>query len=78
MDAIEPGTEGSAVAMLFTGGAIIGASAPVIAGLVYSNLEFEGLVIYAGVIACGLWEIWEGRQARVGGRSIYLGMTGDA
>ena len=37
--------------MLFTGGAIIGASAPVIAGLVYSNLEFEGLVIYAGVIA---------------------------
>ena len=37
--------------MLFTGGAIIGASAPVIAGLVYSNLDFEGLVIYAGVIA---------------------------
>ena len=51
MDAIEPGTEGSAVAMLFTGGAIIGASAPVIAGLIYSNLDFEGLVIYAGVIA---------------------------
>ena len=51
MDAIEPGTEGSAVAMLFTGGAIIGASAPVIAGLVYTTWEFSGLVVYAGSIA---------------------------
>ena len=45
------GTEGSAVAMLFTGGAIIGASAPVIAGLVYTSWEFSGLVFYAGSIA---------------------------
>ena len=51
MDAIEPGTEGSAVAMLFTGGAIIGAAAPVIAGLVNTTWDFRGVVIYAGSIA---------------------------
>ncbi len=51
MDAIEPGTEGSAVAMIFTGGAIIGAVAPVIAGVINSTWDFQGVVIYAGSIA---------------------------
>ena len=37
--------------MLFTGGAIIGAAAPVIAGLVNTTWDFRGVVIYAGSIA---------------------------
>lgn len=51
MDAVEPGTEGSAIAMLFTGAAIVGAFSPIVAGWVNSEAGFSGVVLYAGSIA---------------------------
>jgi len=51
MDAVKGGTEGTTVAMLFTGGAIIGALSPLVAGLVFTNWYFHGVVLYAGSIA---------------------------
>jgi FSR family fosmidomycin resistance protein-like MFS transporter len=50
MDAVERGTEGSAVAMLFTGGAVVGAVSPVIAGWVNGNWGFSGVILYAATI----------------------------
>ena len=51
MDVVEDGIEGSTVAMLFTGGAIVGAISPVVAGWVNGTWGFSGVVLYAGVIA---------------------------
>ena len=46
MDAVRGGTEGSAVAMLFTGSAVVGAVSPVIAGWVNGNWGFSGVILY--------------------------------
>ncbi len=51
IDAVKTGTEGSAVAMIFTGGAIVGAIGPVIAGFVNRSWEFQGVIIYVASIA---------------------------
>lgn len=51
MDATRRGAEGSAIAMVFTGGAIIGALAPVAAGAIFANWAFQGVVLFAGAIA---------------------------
>ena len=51
MDAVQPGTEGSAVAMLFTGGAVVGAISPVVAGAINGQWGFTGVVVYAATIA---------------------------
>ena len=50
MDVVEDGTEGSAIAMLFTGGAVVGAISPVVAGWVNGTWGFSGVVLYAGTI----------------------------
>ena len=51
MDAVRGGTEGSAVAMLFTGSAVVGAVSPVIAGWVNGLWGFSGVILYAATIA---------------------------
>jgi FSR family fosmidomycin resistance protein-like MFS transporter len=50
MESVADGSEGSAVAMLFTGGAIVGAISPVLAGAINSTWDFEGVIIYAGCL----------------------------
>ncbi len=51
MDQVDRGTEGSATALMFTGGSVIGALSPVLAGWIFQNWNFQGVVIYCGVIA---------------------------
>ena len=51
MESVAGGSEGSAVAMLFTGGAIVGAISPVVAGAINTQWDFHGVVVYAGCIA---------------------------
>ncbi len=51
MDQVDRGAEGSATALMFTGGSVIGALSPVLAGWIFQNWNFEGVVIYCGVIA---------------------------
>ena len=52
MDQISKGSEGSATALMFTGGAIIGSLSPLVAGIIYDgSLGFSGVVIYSGIIA---------------------------
>ena len=50
MESVAGGSEGSAVAMLFTGGAIVGAISPVVAGAINANWDFHGVVVYSGCI----------------------------
>ena len=51
MESVADGSEGSAVAMLFTAGAIVGAISPVLAGAINSSWDFDGVIVYAGSIA---------------------------
>ena len=51
MDATDVGSEGTSVAVLFAGGSLIGAIAPVIAGAVNTNWNFDGVVIFVGSLA---------------------------
>ena len=51
MESVAGGSEGSAVAMLFTGGAIVGAISPVVAGAINTQWDFHGVVVYSGCIA---------------------------
>ena len=51
MESVAGGSEGSAVAMLFTGGAIVGAISPVLAGAINASWDFDGVIVYAGSIA---------------------------
>ena len=51
MDQIDAGTEGSAVALMFAGGSIIGSLSPLAAGVINNQWEFQGVVIFAGTIA---------------------------
>ena len=59
MDATEAGSEGSSVAALFAGGALIGAIAPPVAGAINSDAGFEGVAIFvAGLAAIGALLSW--------------------
>jgi len=51
LDAVPAGVEGSTVAILFSGGAIIGGIAPILAGLINQSAGFQGVVWFAGSIA---------------------------
>jgi len=51
LDATPVGVEGSAVAVLFSGGAVIGAAAPWIAGFINQSAGFQGVIWFAGSIA---------------------------
>ena len=51
MDQVERGSEGSATALIFTGGSVVGSLSPILAGKIFETNNFEGIVIYCGVIA---------------------------
>ena len=51
MDMIDKGSEGAGTALMFTGGAVIGALTPIAAGFINQSNGFEGVVIFAGIIA---------------------------
>lgn len=51
MDQVERGSEGSATALIFTGGSVVGSLSPILAGKIFETNNFEGIVIYCGAIA---------------------------
>ncbi len=51
MDQVERGSEGSATALIFAGGSVVGSLSPIIAGKIYETNGFEGIVLYCGTIA---------------------------
>ena len=51
MDQVERGSEGSATALIFTGGSVVGSLSPILAGKIFETNNFEGIVIYCGLIA---------------------------
>ena len=51
MDQVGAGTEGSATAMMFTGGAVIGALSPIAAGALFDAIGWSAVVIFCGAIA---------------------------
>ena len=51
LDVVPEGVEGSAVAILFSGGAVIGAVGPILAGIINQAAGFQGVVWFAGSIA---------------------------
>jgi len=59
MDATDVGSEGTSVAALFAGGALIGAVAPAVAGAINTDAGFDGVVIFvAGLAAVGTVVAW--------------------
>jgi len=48
LDAAPVGVQGSTVAILFSGGMVIGAIAPYVAGFINQSAGFEGVVLFAG------------------------------
>ena len=50
LDAAEKGTEGSGVALMFTGAAIFGAASPVIAGRLRELFSMDGVFYYTAII----------------------------
>ncbi|MBI4220694.1 MAG: MFS transporter [Chloroflexi bacterium] len=51
MDVTEKGSEGTSIALMFAGGAVIGAVAPVAAGAINSSWGFQGVVLFASAVA---------------------------
>ena len=51
MDQTEKGSEGSSIALMFAGGAAIGSAAPIAAGAINSEWGFQGVVVFAAIIA---------------------------
>lgn len=51
MDQIDKGSEGSGTALLFAGGAIVGAIAPIAGGIIYEADGFTGFTWFAGLLA---------------------------
>ena len=51
MDQVERGSEGSATALIFAGGSVVGSLSPIVAGKIYETNGFEGIIWYCGIIA---------------------------
>ena len=51
MDYTVPGTEGTSVSLLFTGGAILGSLSPIVAGLFYDLSGFDSVIILTSLLA---------------------------
>ncbi len=51
MDSTDRGSEGTSIAVLFAGGALIGAVAPIVAGALNTHWDFDAVVIFVAAIA---------------------------
>jgi FSR family fosmidomycin resistance protein-like MFS transporter len=51
MDSTDRGSEGTSIAVLFAGGALIGAVAPIVAGVLNTHWNFDAVVIFVAAIA---------------------------
>ena len=51
MDQVERGSEGSATALIFSGGSVVGAMSPIVAGKIFEINGFEGIILFCGTIA---------------------------
>jgi FSR family fosmidomycin resistance protein-like MFS transporter len=51
MDSTDRGSEGTSIAVLFAGGALIGAAAPIVAGALNTHWNFDAVVIFVAAIA---------------------------
>ncbi|MCH7593219.1 MAG: MFS transporter [Chloroflexi bacterium] len=51
MDSTDRGSEGTSIAVLFAGGALIGAIAPVVSGAINTRWDFSAVVIFVAIIA---------------------------
>ena len=51
MDYTVPGTEGTSVSLLFTGGAILGSVAPIIGGFFYDSSGFYSVLLFTSSLA---------------------------
>jgi FSR family fosmidomycin resistance protein-like MFS transporter len=53
MDVTEKGSEGTSIALMFAGGSVVGAVAPIAAGAINGSWGFQGVVLFASAIAGG-------------------------
>ena len=53
MDQVERGSEGSATALIFSGGSVVGALSPIAAGKIFEINGFEGIVLFFLRRDCG-------------------------
>ncbi len=74
MDSTDKGSEGTSIAVLFAGGALIGAVAPIVAGLLNTHWNFDAVVIFVAVIAAAGTVL--ALVAPMGGRSAADPATG--
>lgn len=51
MDSTERGSEGTSIAVLFAGGSLIGAVAPIAAGALNTKWDFDAVVIFVAIVA---------------------------
>jgi FSR family fosmidomycin resistance protein-like MFS transporter len=51
MDVTEKGSEGTSIALMFAGGSVVGAVAPIAAGAINGSWGFQGVVLFASAIA---------------------------
>ncbi len=51
MDSTEHGSEGTSIAVLFAGGSLVGAVAPILAGVLNTHWNFDAVVIFVAIVA---------------------------
>jgi len=51
MDSTERGSEGTSIAVLFAGGSLVGAVAPILAGVLNTHWNFDAVVIFVAIVA---------------------------
>jgi MFS family permease len=51
MDSTERGSEGTSVAVLFAGGSLVGAVAPILSGVLNTRWDFSAVVIFVAAVA---------------------------
>jgi len=51
MDSTERGSEGTSIAVLFAGGSLVGAVAPILAGVLNTHWSFDAVVIFVAIVA---------------------------
>ena len=51
MDSTEQGSEGTSIAVLFAGGSLVGAIAPILAGALNTKWDFDAVVLFVAIVA---------------------------